>query len=666
MGSVAQRPDFDALLGQVGIHFFTKDRQGRYTYVNDAMCRLFMMPAEEIVGRDAGHFFDLRYHQAALYNDRRVLEQGEDVQTEERMVFRASGREYLFWIIKTPIYDEHGAIVGLCGMATDITWRERVQGGFVEHQPLLNIVLANVHASVYVKTRDGTYLYANDRMQEIYGRPLRDIVGRTDAQLLDKESAERLRMFDLQVFERGQRHSGEEEILGADGRHRLFWSVKVPLELPGGAPVLIGFSTELTEFLDLMQRSEVRRITDELTGLPNRVWFEGALRDEMEQARREGGTLAVLLMDFDQFRDINNALGEEAGDEIIRETARRLCRVSWLGASMARLPGGEFAFVLRNMASVEDLRWMAERLRLLCAEPYRVAGQTLHLRITVGISLYPDDGNDPLVLLDNAGSAMHHARSRERDRVCFFSPSQIALIADRMQMERDLRAALADEQFELYYQPKVDLRTGRIRSVEALVRWHSPERGLILPGRFIPMMEQLGLILPLGDWVIEAACRQLAQWSKQGLGDVSIAVNLSPAQLDSVALVSRVSALLELYEVDAGRLMMEVTESMMMDDPEETIARLQALRMLGVRLSIDDFGTGFSSMAYLKRLPVNEIKLDLEVVAEGVEHASQEAVLKRHGCDAIQGYLYSAPLPAAEVAAYLRSRSDKDALAPLP
>lgn len=694
MGNFSQYPGFDVLLGRVGVLFFTKDKAGRYTYVNDATCQLFRASASDIVGRDDSHFLDMRYLQGALLNNRRVLEEGEDVQAEERLVLRDSGREHLFWVIKTPIYDEHGNITGLCGMATDITGRDRVLGGLIEHQPLFNVILANIKASVYMKARDGRYLHANSRVEEVYGRSQVDIVGKTDEQLLDQESAQRLQAFDRRVFDSGERQSGQEQILGADGEVHYFWSVKVPLELPGLPLALFGFSIEITELVRLMEHSECQRIVDERTGLLSRYGFESTLQDELAHVKRSEGSLALLLVDFDRFGNVNTSLGEDAGNEVILESARRLCQADWLKAPVARLSGAVFILVFKEANSPEDLMWVAERLRSLCGEPYQVSGQTLHLRSSVGVSVYPDDGDCVQSLMECAESAARHAKGLGGDRIHFYSPALVETITDRIHMEQDLRKALDENQFELYYQPKINLHTGRSDSVEALVRWNSPEHGFVSPGRFIPMMEQLGLILPLGDWVIEAACRQLARWAEQGLEHISIAVNLSPAQLDSVALVSRVGALLELYGVSGSRLAMEVTESMMMNDPEETIARLEVLKSLGVRLSIDDFGTGFSSMSYLKRLPVDEVKLDrsfivrvvddqqdrdlcsgiialahnlgLETVAEGVEEADQLDVLRKCGCDIIQGYYYSRPLPVGEITPYLLDQRGLDRVSAAP
>ena len=318
-------------------------------------------------------------------------------------------------------------------------------------------------------------------------------------------------------------------------------------------------------------------------------------------------------------------------------------------------------------------------------EPYRLNDQPFHLTASLGIGLYPDDGCTAQTLLANAESAMYHAKEQGRNRWSFYSHSLSKAATERLDLEHDLRAALTAQQFELYYQPKVAASDGRITGVEALIRWNRPDHGLIPPDRFIPLAEQLGLIVEMGDWVIEQACRQMAAWASEGML-VSIAVNLSPAQLSHPSLIDRVATLIKAYSIRPGMLHMEVTESMMLNDPEQAIKHLQALRDLGVTLSIDDFGTGYSSMAYLKRLPVNKIKLDrsfiqqiasdpreadlcagiialahklgLGVVAEGVETQEQQKILTGMECDVFQGYLFSKPMQVAAATEYLSAPRD--------
>ena len=366
--------------------------------------------------------------------------------------------------------------------------------------------------------------------------------------------------------------------------------------------------------------------------------------------------------------------------------ARRLDACEWLRGLRARISGNAFAVSLTQIDSAEEAASLAERVRLELAKPYRAGDQQFHLTASVGISVYPNDASLASVLMANAESAMYHAKEQGRDQYRFYSQSLGAAVTSRIELERDLRAALERRQFELYYQPKIHACEQRVVGVEALIRWNRAGHGLVSPAEFIPLAEQIGLIVQLGEWVIEEACRQLREWFHQGLGHLTVAVNLSPSQLDSPTLVERVDALMRRHEVGADRLEIEVTESMMMADPEQAIARLRALRKLGVKLSIDDFGTGYSSMAYLKRLPVEALKLDrsfihqivtdsrdvdicagvialahklgLSVVAEGVETTEQHQLLLAQGCDVFQGYLFSRPLPTPEATSYLLRRSE--------
>jgi len=550
------------------------------------------------------------------------------------------------------------------------------------HNQLLGAVLANVDAFVYMKAVDGRYLYANDKVIELFGMPIEDVLGHTDAELLSPDVARKIMSLDRKVLSSGLRQAREEVVTDHDGKIRHFWSIKTPFEMPDRRMVVIGSSTEITELLQLRKTLEQQKTTDALTGLPNRFQFETELARSLKTAHQGAGLLAVLLIDLDRFKYLNNTLGQRVGDGILREAARRLRECHWLSGNPARLGGNEFAITLTRVPTESDVATVAERLRLILAEPYEFADKYFHLTASVGISLYEVDGEQALNLIAHAESAMYFAKEKGRNQYQFYSREIGNAVSLRIELERDLRAAITQRRFELYYQPKIFAADMRIAGVEALIRWNRPGHGLMPPAAFIPLAEQLGLIVQLGDWVIEEACRQLTQWSAQGLGAISIAVNLSISQLATPALVGQVAAILQRYCIEDGRLEMEVTESMMMEDPERAIERLRALRELGIRFSIDDFGTGFSSMSYLKRLPVDTLKLDrsfvsqiandprdadlcagvialahklgLKVVAEGVETAEQRDVLLGQDCDIFQGYLFSRPLPLADATAYLQ------------
>jgi diguanylate cyclase (GGDEF)-like protein len=517
----------------------------------------------------------------------------------------------------------------------------------------------------------------------LYGRKLPDLIGRSDRELMPPEIAARVAEYDAEVLAGAGDEEREETIIGADGCKHHFRSRKVALQLPGHPVCLIGFSTEITELRGLRTRLEHERITDSLTGLANRVMFESALAEQLVAAALAGSRLAVVIIDLDQFKFINNNFGQGIGDQLIQLVAQRLQQCNVPLGSLARLSGDEFAFTLPQAATSEEVALQVEQIRAYLAQPYPLLRQPLHLTFSAGISLSGATGHGAAELLVRAEAAMYSAKDNGRDQYRFYSPELGSTVSQRVELERDLRAAVGTSAFALHYQPKMR-RDGSVAGFEALIRWNRPGVGLVTPDHFIPLAEQLGLLLNLGRWVIEQACRQIAAWRDAGLGTIPVAVNLSTSQLTSAALPDYVFELMREHGIEAGGLEMELTESMMMSDPDLAIAILHRLRSGGVALSIDDFGTGFSSMSYLRQLPVNYLKLDrsfvrnvavdtkdadlcagimalahkldLHVVAEGVETLEQHQTLAACDCDLFQGFLFSRPMSAQLATDFLRSR----------
>jgi len=414
---------------------------------------------------------------------------------------------------------------------------------------------------------------------------------------------------------------------------------------------------------------------DPLTGLLNRFSLESRLEQSLMTARREDKKVAVMFIDLDRFKVINDTLGHHIGDDLLVEVARRLKDCVRESDIVARQGGDEFVVVVTGMEDTSTAATVASKISRNLAAPYMIGPHDLYSTPSIGISLFPSDGDDVDELMKNADTAMYHAKDLGRNNYQFFSAAMTEEAQDRLDMERDLSTALADGQFELYYQPQIRTSTGEVCGVEALVRWNHPTRGLVPPMKFIPISEESGLIEPLGSWVLDEACRQLAEWQGQGITGIRVAVNLSPHQLRSATLVSQVQSVLQTHGLSGPDLELEVTETAAMDDPNMAVEQLQALRSLGVSIAIDDFGTGYSSLAYLKLLPIQVLKLDrsfvadigtgsdddaisaatmamarnlkLQVVAEGVETPLQSEFLASHGCDFLQGYMFGKPKPAS-------------------
>ncbi|HEY9079720.1 EAL domain-containing protein [Magnetovibrio sp.] len=413
---------------------------------------------------------------------------------------------------------------------------------------------------------------------------------------------------------------------------------------------------------------------DPLTGLLNRFSLESRLEQALMTARREGKRVAVMFIDLDRFKVINDTLGHHIGDNLLVEVAHRLKDCVRESDIVARQGGDEFVVVITGMDDPSTAATIASKISRNLAAPYAISTHDLYSTPSIGISLYPSDGKTVDELMKNADTAMYHAKDLGRNNYQFFSTAMTEEAQDRLDMERDLSTALVDGQFQLYYQPQIRTATGEVIGVEALVRWNHPTRGQVPPFKFIPISEESGLIEPLGSWVLDEACRQLAEWKGQGIAGIRVAVNLSPHQLRSATLVAQVENVLQTHGLSGPDLELEVTESAAMDDPHLAVEQLKALRSLGVSLAIDDFGTGYSSLAYLKVLPIQVLKLDrsfvadigtgsdddaisaatmamarnlkLKVVAEGVETELQSEFLASHGCDILQGYLFGKPHPA--------------------
>jgi len=412
---------------------------------------------------------------------------------------------------------------------------------------------------------------------------------------------------------------------------------------------------------------------DALTGLPNRTLLHDRLEQALAQASRDDHRVGVVFIDLDRFKSINDTLGHAIGDELLRGVAERLNGVVRAVDTVSRLGGDEFIIVLRQIAGPDDAVLVAEKIINALATPLSVQGHDLRVTPSIGISIFPDDGVGALQLMKNADTAMYHAKARGRNNFQFFAPRMNEEATRFFHLEQQLRRALDAGQLLLHYQPMVDMRERAVCGMEALVRWQHSEQGLMSPGVFIPVAEETGLIVPLGEWVLGEALRQNRRWQEAGFLPVPVAVNLSPRQFRQKGLVDIVRRMLADTGQPARLLELEITESSLMQDIDEAMVKLRQLSAMGVRLVIDDFGTGYSSLNYLKRLPVNKLKIDrsfvrdlgvdwddgaivsvivglaqalnLETVAEGVETGVQFDMLRNYGCDCFQGYLFSRPQP---------------------
>ncbi|SED49666.1 diguanylate cyclase (GGDEF) domain-containing protein [Rhizobiales bacterium GAS191] len=417
---------------------------------------------------------------------------------------------------------------------------------------------------------------------------------------------------------------------------------------------------------------------DALTDLPNRVLFRQRLNEALARMRREDHRVAIHCLDLDHFKSVNDTLGHPVGDALLRAVSERLLSCVRETDTVSRLGGDEFAIVQDAVKTPEEVSLLATRLLDVIGAPYQLQGHEVVVNVSVGIALAPSDGEDPDLLLKNSDMALYRAKGDGRGTYRFFEPEMDARLQSRRVLEVDLRAALQRQQFELYYQPQIDLRTGTILGFEALIRWHHPECGIVPPLDFIPLAEEIGLIAPIGEWVLRQACAEAATWPE----NIAVAVNLSPVQFTNKNLVQSIMLALASTGLRAHRLELEVTESVLLHENDTTLSVLHQLRALGVRIAMDDFGTGYSSLSYLRKFPFDKIKIDRSFVsdmtgdadcaaiiravvglaeglhmtttAEGVETQDQLERLRAEGYVEGQGYFFSRPMPVGELREFLQ------------
>jgi len=531
----------------------------------------------------------------------------------------------------------------------------------------------------------------SEEMYRLFGMDPGDWQPSRDKQLervhpADKETVSRALVEALRNL---RPYSLDFRIVLPDGTERaVHEEAECVFDRQGAAVRMMGATQDISDRKEVEGQIRLLAYYDGLTLLPNRRLFMEKLDLALENARRREGSLAVLFLDLDRFKQINDTLGHGAGDRLLQGVAERLRKclrssdavargeATTVTDDVARLGGDEFIVSITNIARGEDAARVARRVQEALEPPFKLDENEVFITASIGISLFPQDGNDLESLLKNADSAMYHAKDAGRSNYQFYSRSMNAAALQRLTLENKLRRALEREEFQLYFQPQIDVRSWSIIGAEALIRWRHPDLGLVPPAEFIGLAEETGLILPIGDWVLRTACAQARTWQEAGHGPLVIAVNISGRQFRGKGLVQTVSQTIGGFGIDPKRVELEITESVLMQSVEETVGTLKALRAMGPRIAVDDFGTGYSSLSYLRRFPIDTLKLDqsfiqdsvkdrgtaaivagvidmahglgLEVIAEGVETAEQRTLLFQDGCHIMQGYLFGRPVPAAE------------------
>lgn len=571
-----------------------------------------------------------------------------------------------------------GRALRMIGTRRDITEAHRQ----AEQQRLAATVFEAAGEGMAIMDAEFRLLAVNDACCTLSGYQREELIGRSVARLASSEDSRQQYASIRDCLARDGRWQGELIETRRNGEVYPQWAqLHAVRDSQGNVSNVVAFMSDLSVRRQVEERLRYLTHFDELTGLANRSLLKARLHSACERTRNSPRGLAVLYIDLDRFKVLNQSLGHEAADQLLREVARRLSQTFSDADTIARLSGDEFVVVLEGYGGLSALAHTGSRLLSRISKPVLVDGQELVVSASIGVSLLPDNAREATALLLQANMAMQHAKHLGGNTLQFFTERLQASSLENLKLENQLRRAIDEGQLEVFYQPRLNVVDDHLDAAEALVRWRHPQQGLISPGDFIPLAEETGLIIPLGEFVLREACRQARQWQLDGLAPVRVSVNLSVKQLRQGNFISLVRQVLEESGLSADMLELELTESQLLDDIDNAVSISHQLRALGVKLAIDDFGTGYSSLSYLKRFPVDFVKIDRsfiseleqfgedaaivraiiamvhslerKVVAEGVETQAQMDYLKAHGCDEIQGYLISRPVPADEFAKFL-------------
>ncbi|MCZ2498343.1 EAL domain-containing protein [Xylophilus sp. Kf1] len=670
------------VLAQLHFGVTRVDRELRVRFVNDAHVRWYgTRHAHEMLGRPLSDFIPPERYARLLPRLMAALE-GEATSFKNR-VERSPGDVHWRYNAMVPEYAADGSVRGLLSFAVDDSERHLATLALAEKQAELRGLFEAIPDMVFYRDRAGVYRACNHAFEAFYGLARHQLVGASYADLYDPETADRSRREDETAMRTGQPYRAEETLRGIH-RSGVYDIIKMPVhDAQGRATGVIGIARDVTDRKRAEHEVERLAFYDALTGMPNRRLLVNRLQSVLDEAGTLGQYGAVLFIDIDHFKNLNDTLGHAVGDQLLQQVASRLLEHAAPGRSTARFGGDEFVVVCENLgadlvpAVTEGERIAADLLEQL-RTPFAIGDRQHHASGSIGVAIFGGDQIlPPDELLKRADLAVHQAKAAGRNTVRFFDPAMQARLKARAVMEGELRAGLGRAELRLHYQPVVDANR-RILGAEALVRWCHPHRGLVPPLEFIDLAEETGLILPLGEWVLRTACEQLVLWSRRAVTrNLDIAVNVSARQFRHPDFIDQVEAVLQATGANAARLKFELTESLLFHDVEDILGKMDRLRKRGVGFSLDDFGTGYSSLAYLKSLPLDQLKIDqsfvrevlsdpsdaaivrttltlalslgLDVIAEGVETEGQFDFLRRHGCSSFQGYLFGRPMPIAEM-----------------
>jgi diguanylate cyclase (GGDEF)-like protein/PAS domain S-box-containing protein len=667
----------------VGMAFTGLD--GQYIRVNRKLADMLGYTVEELCGVAPTDLSSAAHGSAWLQRQQPLIDGVSSEVVSEKRCARKDGTSLWVSVVTSLIRNPYGKPQHFLSIVQDVSARQQVEAALRESEEKFRQLAENIPEIFWITdVRQRKLHYLSPGFETLTGMRIEEVVHRPRSwlQVVHPDDRERVRL-----ARKALPHAAfdvEYRIVRPDGGIRWIHDQAFPVcDEHGDVYRIAGIGADVTHRKEAEKKLIYLAHYDGLTGLPNRVLFFDRLRQSIAHSARREQPSAVIFLDVDRFKVVNDTLGHAIGDDLLKGVAQRLLACVRTGDTVARFSGDEFVLIANDLHSPEDARAIAQKVLQAFSQPFRIEGHEIFVSMSMGISMYPADSEDEQGLVKDADTAMYRAKESGRNNFQFYRPEMNARAMHRLQFENSLRHALERNEFRLHYQPKACLNTGRITGLEALLRWQRPGHGLVAPADFIPLLEETGLIVPVGEWVLGEACRQIRAWKDAGREPVSIAINISARQFAARNLGEIVKRVLDEHQADPQWIELELTESMLMVNTEEAVRTLEYLKSLGLRLSIDDFGTGYSSLSYLKRFPIDALKIDrsfideittdvddatitravigmahnlgLKVVAEGVETREQLAFLSENGCDEAQGFYFARPQPADEVTEWLNA-----------
>jgi diguanylate cyclase (GGDEF)-like protein/PAS domain S-box-containing protein len=679
---------FKMLLDASPEAIFGVNTQGVCTFVNPACLTMLGYTQDEMLGHNLHSLIHHTYPDGQPYpkeecNIRCSTLQGKSTHIDSEVHWRKDGTSFPVEYWSQPMY-RNGDLVGSVVNFIDITERKRAEEALRESEARFRAMAEDSADWIWAINMQGQHTYSNQRGAANLGLTAEEFLARDCASLVHPDD---LALFRKTIDAATTARQGWTNVVlrwrHRNGQYRILESNASPLFDDAGQ--LMGFQgvdRDITERRQAEERIEFLAHHDALTGLPNRILLRDRFEHAVAMSERTRSRVAMLYIDLDNFKVVNDTMGHVAGDQLVLEVVARLARCTRESDTISRQGGDEFILLLNNVSDLETVERIANDILGQLAEPVEINGHILNAASSIGIAIYMDDGSDFDSLLQKADAAMYNAKGAGRNTYRFFNEQMNLQAHEHLLLQNRLHQALFRAEFYLVYQPQLETGTGRVTGVEALLRWKNPELGEVVPARFIPVAEECGLIVPIGAWVLEEACRHAQSLRQAGWPELTMAVNLSAMQFRRAGLIETVSGALERSGLPAHLLELELTESILLQDVENNLEMVRQLKSLGVRLSIDDFGTGYSSLSYLKRFAVDRLKIDrsfvrdistdpddaaivraviqlarslrLGIIAEGVETQEQLAFLREEGCDEMQGFLFSRPLLPHALKLFLR------------